>query len=125
MSNGKKKIIIQFDGICVLCSSTVRFLLKADRRKKFLFQTLQGIQETKEPDSVIVIDGEKRYEYADALLKIGNELGGIFILVNILRVLTPKLRNKLYRWIAKNRYAWFGTRNTCFLPEEKDRDRFI
>lgn len=122
MSTEQKKIIIQFDGICVLCSSTVRFLLKADRRKKFLFQSLQA---SKELESVVVIDGEKRYEYADALLKIGNELGGIFVLINVLKILPPTLRNKLYRWIAKNRYAWFGTRNTCFLPEEKDRNRFI
>ena len=34
------KILVLFDGMCILCSGTIRFLLKADRRKKFLFQIL-------------------------------------------------------------------------------------
>jgi predicted DCC family thiol-disulfide oxidoreductase YuxK len=26
----------------------------------------------------------------------------------------------LYRWLARNRYRWFGKRTVCYLPGMKD-----
>lgn len=125
MSDEQKKIIIQFDGICVLCSSAVHFLLKADRKKKFLFQALPENPKRKTPESIIVTDGTKTFQFGDAILKICSELGGIFLLANIFKILPKKFRDQLYRWVAQNRYKWFGTKESCFLPAAKDRDRFI
>ncbi|MDO9613536.1 MAG: DCC1-like thiol-disulfide oxidoreductase family protein [Bacteroidota bacterium] len=121
----KGKILVQFDGVCILCSRTVNFTLKADKRKKFLFQTLQS-STLKEPgDSVIVSDGQTTYSHFDAVLKIAEELGGIYKLAAIFKLIPRKWRHSLYLWIARNRYRWFGVRESCYLPSAEEIERFI
>ena len=40
--------------------------------------------------------------------------------------LVPRaLRDPLYRWIARNRYRWFGRRETCWRPDPADADRML
>ena len=119
------KILIRFDGYCVLCSRTIRFILKADRKKKFLFQTLHDDLTCGSPETVIVTNQHSEYRYFDAVLKIGQELGGVFRAVALFRIIPRKWRHLLYLWVAKNRFRWFGKRNSCFLPSEEDRERFI
>ena len=121
----KDKILIQFDGLCILCSRTVRFILKADRKRKFLFQALQNSSENKFSDTIIVTDQNSSYQYFDAVLKIGKELGGIYKAVNVFRILPESWRRSLYLWIAKNRYRWFGVRQSCYLPSGEEVERFI
>ncbi|MDP3914444.1 MAG: DCC1-like thiol-disulfide oxidoreductase family protein [Bacteroidota bacterium] len=121
----KGKILVQFDGVCILCSRTVNFILKADKRKKFLFQTLQR-SALKEPgESVIVSDGQTTYSHFDAVLKIAEELGGIYKLAAIFKLIPRKWRHSLYLWIARNRYRWFGVRESCYLPSAEVLERFI
>jgi len=119
------KILVQFDGICILCSRTIRFILKADREKKFLFQALQSLPGNQMADSVIVYDGKSKYAHFDAFLKIGKELGGIYRLIEIFKIIPSPWRKSLYLWIAKNRYRWFGTLKSCFIPSPEERERFI
>lgn len=120
-----RKILIQFDGFCHLCSRTVRFILKADKKRKFIFQPLQNSTRSEPANSVIVIDGYKIYEYFDAILKIGKELGGIYQAVIIFRLFPRQWRFRLYVWIAKNRFRWFGVRTSCYLPTPQEKERFI
>lgn len=71
-------MVIQFDGNCILCSRTIQIILKADRNRKFMFQTLQSASANDDPgESVTVDDGKRIYTHFDAILKIGKELGGI------------------------------------------------
>lgn len=119
------KIVVQFDGMCILCSRTIQFILKADQRKKFLFQTLQNSSDNGIAESVIVYDGRTTYSHFDAILKIGKELGGVYRLIGILRIIPSKWRHLLYVWIARNRYRWFGVRQSCYIPSPKDKERFI
>jgi len=119
------KILIQFDGMCILCSRTIRFILKADRRKKFVFQTLQNSSDEETFDTVIVSDGSRILSHFDAFLKIGKELGGIYKMVVLLRIIPERWRNSLYLWISRNRYRWFGVRESCFVPSAEDKERFI
>lgn len=126
MKAPQPKMIIQFDGNCILCSKTIRFILKADRYKKFLFQTIQSISSDSNPgESVIVKDGNQLYTHFDAVLKIGKELGGLYRLIAIAKLLPRKWRFNLYNWIARNRYQWFGKRESCYLPTADERERFI
>ena len=119
------KILVQFDGICILCSRTIQFIMKADGQKKFQFQTLQNSSENETPDSVIVYDGKTTYSHFEAILKIGKELGGIYSMVGVLKVFPSKWRHSIYLWIARNRYRWFGVRKSCFIPSPEDKERFI
>lgn len=119
------KTLIQFDGICILCSKTIRFILKADRRKKFLFQALQSTDENSSPETVIVTTDNISYRHFDAILKIGHELGGIFRLVELFRILPKKWRYQIYQYIARKRFKWFGKRTTCYIPTPEEKERFI
>ncbi|HZL11326.1 MAG TPA: DCC1-like thiol-disulfide oxidoreductase family protein [Prolixibacteraceae bacterium] len=119
------KILVQFDGMCILCSRTIQFILKADRKGKFLFQTLQNISENELLDTVIVSDQNIKYQYFDAVFKIGSELGGIYRIVAIFRLIPRKWRHSLYLWVARNRFSWFDVRQSCYMPSEEEKKRFI
>ena len=125
MNNPDGKILVLFDGMCILCSGTIRFILKADKSKKFLFQTLQSSTGQEAGESVMVDDGKKIYTHFDAVLKIGKELDGIYRLIGIFKILPRRWRNGLYEWIARNRYRWFGKRDSCFLPSAEEKASFI
>jgi predicted DCC family thiol-disulfide oxidoreductase YuxK len=119
------KILVQFDGMCILCCRTVYFILKRDRNRKFLFQTLQNSSKIQSFNTVVVIDRKSTYQYFDAVLKIGHELGGIYKLVAVFRIIPRKWRHSMYLWIAKNRFHLFGKRDSCYLPTIEEKERFI
>ena len=119
------KILVQFDGVCILCSRAVRFILKADRKKKFVFQALQHSSESQNFETIIVTDSQSTYEYFDAILKIGKELGGLYSIVSTFRLLPRSWRHSLYLWIARNRSHWFGKHDSCYIPSEEEKERFI
>ena len=119
------KILVQFDGLCILCSQIIRFILKADRKKKFVFVTFQDSSKNNLLDTVIVSDEQLSYQHFDAVLKIGNELGGIYKSVFVFRLLPKRWRHSLYLWVAQNRFRWFGKRQSCYLPTEEEKERFI
>jgi predicted DCC family thiol-disulfide oxidoreductase YuxK len=118
------KILVQFDGMCILCSRTIQFILKADRKKKFLFQPLQQSAGNQSYNTVIVIDQQSIFQHFDAVLKIGHELGGIYRLIAVFRIIPRKWRHSIYLWIAANRFKWFGKRNSCYLPSAEELGRF-
>lgn len=119
------KILVQFDGMCVLCSRTVKFIVKADRKKKFLFQILQDASGNESFDTVIVTDQHSSYQNFDAILKIGKELGGIYRIVVVSKLIPRKWRHSLYLWVAKNRFRWSGVRKSCYLPSGEEQESFI
>lgn len=119
------KILVQFDGICILCSRIVRVILKADRKKKFMFQTLQNLSENESSDTVIATDQHSSYQYFDAILKIGNELGGWYRSVAVFKLIPRRWRHQLYLWVSKNRFRWFGIRKSCYIPSSEEQERFI
>jgi predicted DCC family thiol-disulfide oxidoreductase YuxK len=121
----KGKILIQFDGICILCSKAVRLILRADRKKKFLFQAIQNTEEKPDYETIRVIHNQETFVYFDAVLKIGKELGGIYRMVAIFRILPRSLRKSIYSAIARNRFRWFGKRESCYFPSEEETQQFI
>jgi predicted DCC family thiol-disulfide oxidoreductase YuxK len=132
------KIII-FDGNCVLCNRTFQWILKADKKKQFRFGILQDEQLrtrlsklfqdkdllfSEEPETVILLEGDQVFLRSSAVLRICSHLGGFYRIMVVLR-LTPKIiRDAIYRWIARNRYGWFG-RQSCYIPDESVKNRFI
>ncbi len=125
--------IILFDGYCNFCSSTIDLIIKYDKGKRFLFAASQqgvGLKLVEEyqlqnVDSVILIYKNKVYRYSTAILKICWLLGLPFNLFAAFLIVPPLFRNLIYKWIAKNRYKWFGKRSTCKIPDQKEKDRFI
>jgi predicted DCC family thiol-disulfide oxidoreductase YuxK len=114
--------VILFDGVCNLCNGTVDFLMKWDRKKQFRFASLQS--ETgkflnhqyaipQDCDSVILIKSEIVYFKSEAVFEIAGMLPYPWKSVAFLKFIPKKTGDKLYDLIAKNRYRWFGKRETC------------
>jgi len=128
--------LLFFDGECNLCNGIVQFIIRHDKKKLFLFATLQsGIGErAKEevqsiyhccPDTVILFYKDKYYIKSDAAIMVFRLLGGFWSLLSFARVMPRGMRNGLYEWISRNRYKWFGKRNECMVPTPELQSRFI
>ena len=114
--------ILLFDGICNLCNTSVNFILKRDKKKQFQFIPLQSdkgleimdkYKLPKETNSVILIKGDNFYIESEAIIEICRYLPIPWKWVPVFRIVPLKWRNILYKWIAKNRYQWFGKRESC------------
>ncbi|MRT15855.1 thiol-disulfide oxidoreductase DCC family protein [Vitellibacter sp. q18] len=133
MQNDHK--IILFDGVCNLCNGTVIFIIKRDKKKVFKFAALQSEigQEltskfnidTLKVDSIILLDGEKHYKKSSAALRIAKQLSGAYPLLFGFVVVPKFIRNAVYDYIAKNRYKWFGKKESCMIPTAELKSRFL
>lgn len=119
-----------YDGVCNLCHFSVQWIIKRDKQGVFSYENLQSeagqVLIKKIPtnlllsDSVILVLNGQIYLYSDASLMVLKQLGGIYGLLGKTGMLIPlSIRNALYRFIAKNRYQWFGQREECALPEKR------
>ena len=126
--------IILFDGVCNLCNGTVDFLLKHNRKKQFRFASIQSesakllirkFQIPAETDSVIVIKSNQVYFESDAAIEIAGMLSFPWKMAVIFRFIPKKMRDIIYRWIAKNRYRWFGKRDICRISDPSEKESFI
>jgi len=127
--------IILFDGVCNLCNSSVNFIIDNDKRNVFKFASLQSETgselmkkhnlTSKDIDSVILIDADRAYIKSDAALRIAAELGGIYKLISYLRFIPKFIRDFFYDIIAKNRYKWFGKKDTCRIPTPELKSKFL
>lgn len=126
--------IILFDGVCNLCSSSVQFILKRDPDGYFQFASLQG--ETgqrllakyglpEDVNSIVLIQNQKAYIKSSAVLQVCRHLSGYWKLLTIFRMIPRAIRDFLYDWIAKNRYNWFGKKDSCLLPSPQWKQRFL
>ncbi len=130
-----KKIII-FDGYCNFCESAVLFVLKYDKKDQFRFVASQselgqsiikhiGISD-KNIDSVILYQPGVAYYYkSNAALQIAKQLGGFFHFGTLFRIIPTALRNMLYDYIAKNRYRWYGKKESCLIPTPELASKFL
>ncbi|SRX56174.1 thiol-disulfide oxidoreductase DCC family protein [Aequorivita sp. CIP111184] len=132
--NAKHKIIL-FDGVCNLCNGAVTYIIQRDKKNIFKFAALQseiGKQlvakfkiDTKKVDSIIFIDGEKHYEKSTAALRISKDLSGAYPLLFGFMIVPKFIRNAVYDYIARNRYKWFGKKESCMIPTAELKERFL
>lgn len=127
--------IVFFDGVCNLCNSAVNFLLDHDPHNVLRFAPLQGttfaeiVRQFPElagmEASIVLYDKGKVYRQSAAVLRLCLLLGGFWKLLYAGIILPPFLRDTLYAWIARNRYRWFGTRESCRMPTPELRAKFL
>jgi predicted DCC family thiol-disulfide oxidoreductase YuxK len=126
--------VVLFDGVCGLCNRFVDWLLRRDDTGVLRFAPLQSPQAEQlgatanGEDSlatVIVVDNEKTYRRSTAALRTIAMLGWPWNLAKALLVVPRPLRDAVYRWVATNRYQWFGKRETCRMPTPEERSRFL
>lgn len=129
------KSVLLFDGVCNLCNSSVQFILARDPKAKFRFASLQSDEgqellqafEDRPSDlsSVVLIEDGQLYARSDAALRVARQLSGGWPLLYAFIVLPRALRDAVYNWIARNRYRWFGKRDSCMIPSPELRSRFL
>jgi predicted DCC family thiol-disulfide oxidoreductase YuxK len=132
----KDKKIILFDGVCNLCEASVQFVIKYDKKDVFRFVALQselgkeiikhvGL-ENKNIDSVILYEPGIAYNYKSAAaLEIAKNLGGFFHLGTVFKLIPNGLRNLLYDYVAKNRFQWYGKKESCLVPTIELKSKFL
>lgn len=132
----KEKRIVFYDGQCILCNKSVQFLLNQDIHQKLSFATLQSeiaqkmllsgefnIDEI--PQSVVFFDGTKMFTKSDAVFEALRQANGKKSWLSYFKIIPKFIRDFAYKIVAKNRYKWFGKADSCILPPEKWKDRFL
>jgi predicted DCC family thiol-disulfide oxidoreductase YuxK len=135
MNNFENKSIILFDGVCNLCNASVNFVIRHDKKAQFLFASFQSDAareillhfnlENLNTDTVILVEDNKIYDKSAAALKIAKQLDGIFKAFSIFFIVPKFLRDRIYDFVAKNRYQWFGKRESCMIPSPELKNRFL
>jgi len=131
--------LILFDGVCNLCCGWIRFLIRRDKKAVFTFVPLQTDMgkrlletvdlkaenlTTSNINTIVYIKNNQAFIESEAVLEILTNLGGIWRIFGVLRLIPRSLRDKIYRYIASKRYSLFGKRTSCFLPTPEDEKRF-
>lgn len=128
------KALVLFDGYCNLCNGAVQFILKRDKKNRFYFAGLswevgKAIRNEfpgfADVDSILVYQDGKLYGKSSAALKIAARLGGLWPLMGVFWILPRVIRDAVYSFIARNRYKWFGKRDSCMIPEKDLSHRFL
>lgn len=126
------KPVIFFDGVCSLCNHAVDFLMAEDHHERYLFASIQGetaksIQnaELQAGKTMALQDGGHLFIKSEAVLRAAAGLGGHWRIMSWFRFVPLTIRDRIYMLVSDNRYAVFGKRDTCRMPTEAERRRFL
>lgn len=140
MSDADPRAIIVFDGVCVLCNGWVRFLLRHDHAERYRFAAMQGDAgrrlladnglDPDDPVSFLLVEYDRGPSSCvstdtDAMRRVLAGLGGAWRLAAMSALLPRRMRDPLYRGIARNRYRWFGRHDACMVPDPAQTHRFL
>jgi predicted DCC family thiol-disulfide oxidoreductase YuxK len=124
--------VLFFDGVCNLCNSSIDFVVRRDKKRRYRFAPLQGTTaahaipgQVLSFDSFVLAENGQIYLRSTAALKVVAGLGGIWSFAKVLLWIPAPLRDVVYKVIAKNRYRWFGQKDTCRLPTPEERALFL
>jgi predicted DCC family thiol-disulfide oxidoreductase YuxK len=116
-----------------LCNGYVQWLLERDHQTYYHYGTIASSQGKAmirdlgiRDDTVVLVQGDWVYTHADVAIQVGRQLGGIYkVLASIASLCPTPLRDTVYRWVARNRYRWFGKYEACPIPDADLRARLI
>lgn len=127
------KIII-FDGVCLLCNKWVDFLIKHDKKGTLKFVALQSeitqkilsqFEYQAVADTIVYLENSKVFIKSSAVIRIAVQLGFPYSMMAGFYVIPLWIRDIIYDHIARNRYRWFGRKESCRIPEDRIRQRFL
>ena len=131
---GVPDALILFDGVCLFCSSWVRFVIERDPMGRFRFSPVQsrygsvlatrlGIS-VEEPETNAVVFGGRAYFKSDAALEVLSRLPR-WSWTCMLKYVPRPIRDLAYDFIARRRYQWFGRTDVCMVPTPELAARFV
>ena len=131
----KDKKIVLFDGVCNYCNDKVNFIIKNDKHDVFRFVALQSETGQKiikylgiNPSIDSIILYEPGYAYfikSEAVFRIIKHLSSSVKLLLFFNFIPTSIKNVFYDIIAKNRYNWYGKKESCMIPTEELKRKFI
>jgi predicted DCC family thiol-disulfide oxidoreductase YuxK len=135
MLNLPNKPIILFDGECNLCDGLVQFVIKRDKRGKFMYGALQSEKgqeilkhfgfKTTDFDTFILLDKGHYYTKSTGILRGAAILGGLYQLLYFFIIIPAPIRDFFYNLVARNRYRLFGKKDYCMMPTPELKSRFL
>ena len=126
--------IVFFDGECVMCNGFLDWMMTIDRSALLRVSPLQGetarrllppLPHNPAEWSIYFLDETRLYSQSEAVVQILRRLGGFWAMLSVAGVAPVGVRDVVYRSVASNRYRILGKRDTCRLPNEQDRSRFL
>lgn len=127
--------LIVYDGVCVLCSRSMRAIARADHAGRIQFVSAQSVLGQAlfrhyglDPDTfetVLLLHRGRAFGKLEAVDEVAGIVGGRWRVVGLLRQLPQWLRDRMYDLVARNRYRLFGRSDTCMAPDAIWRDRVI
>lgn len=139
--------VVLFDGTCNFCDGAVHFVIDHERASTLKFAAIQsdeggalldraataeqarvlreGASGSGDPDTLIVVEGGSLYTHSTAALRIARHLRWPWRWLGIFTLVPRPLRDVVYRWVARNRYRWFGRSEACRVPTPELRARFL
>ena len=127
--------IILFDGVCNFCNDRINFIIRHDKKDYFRFAALQSDIGKKiladhhilqpDPDTFILIENQKIYNRSSAALRIAKNLDGAWPVMYGFIIIPPFIRDIVYKIIAKNRYKWWGKKESCMIPTIEVKAKFL
>lgn len=128
-------MIVVFDAQCLLCSRSVQFLLRHDKRGVFQFASIQGKTGTallanaglsvNGLQTMLLCDEGRVWEQSAALLRVLHGLGWPWRFAWVAWLVPGPLRDGVYRVVARNRYRLFGRTEACLIPPKNFAARFL
>ncbi|NQU63873.1 MAG: thiol-disulfide oxidoreductase DCC family protein [SAR324 cluster bacterium] len=128
-------MVIIFDGVCNLCEGLVIFIIKLDKGAKFKFVQAQSAAgknlqvqlgiDVITSQTFVLVKNETALFKSEAALEIARNLDGAWKLLYLLKILPTFLSDRIYDYVAKNRFRWFGMKAACMMPTAALKDRFL
>lgn len=126
--------LVLFDGVCSLCNASVDSVMRKENGNALKFASLQsdigkeiikkcGLEQV--PDSILFYSEGTLYAESDAVLQIVKFLKMPYSWSVVFRLVPRMVRDGAYRLIARNRYRWFGKRDTCRVPTVQEREKIL
>ena len=130
------KIIVLYDGDCGLCNRAIQILLQEDPSDLFRFVSQQAAlgksilahigYNPNTLDSLVVYHPNVAYYTQSQALIFLCKHGSFKLKLLLVFQLFPKVMlDRVYNWIAKNRFHWFGKNENCLFPNERHRTKFL
>lgn len=139
--------VVLFDGTCNFCDGAVHFVIDHERGARLRFAALQsaegsalldrsttpenakrlreGVTGDGDPDSLALVEDGRVYTYSTGALRVARHLRWPYRWLAGFWIVPRPIRDAVYRWFARHRYAWFGKTDACRVPTPEFRARFL
>lgn len=127
--------VVLYDGDCHLCAAAVKFAIVRDRRGRIKYAAQQSASgrrlikahglDRSAAETFVLVEKGKAYTRSTAALRLVRHLRGAWPLMSVFLIVPKAVRDPLYTWVARNRYRWFGRRDSCMVMLPEFRERFL